>query len=250
MIKINPVQIHKKEEVKKHQEIAQSLADKEAKRKETILEEQGKHDERVQKLIEERQKRIRAAQKAELERISAVAERKSKNNANDNELQEKMEKKDQEAAQRIADMRRQNEIKRLNNIADQLLLQKTMEDNSKALARKRQYEQEEIARKKQEREQKALRQMQMNQNLGKKRREQSIQTTFKRTEIINSFKEFMKEGGNPDVEELARKYNIDLESLKSKVEGKSSGSGSLNNTGNSFGNDDNATTASSLPPLQ
>ena len=97
-----------------------------------------------------------------------------------------MEKKDREASERIAQIKHQNEIKRLNKIADQLLLQKSMEDNSKALERKRQFEQEEIVKKKQEREQKALLKMQLSESLGRKRRESSIQTTFKRTEIINS----------------------------------------------------------------
>ena len=174
-----------------------------------------------------------------------------------------MEKKDREASERIAMIKKQNEIKRLNKIADQLLLQKSMEDNSRALERKRQYEQEEIVKKKQEREQKALMKMQLNESLSRKRRESSIQTTFKRTEIVNSFKEFMKEGGNPDVDELARKYNIDIESLKKKVEGKpsslnstiNSNSGNLsdlmnNNLGSLVGNDNNdEKLSSSLPPL-
>ncbi|OHT03196.1 hypothetical protein TRFO_29505 [Tritrichomonas foetus] len=83
----------------------------------------------------------------------------------------------------------------------------------------------------------------LNKSLGKKRRETSIQTTFKRTEIINSFKELMKEGGNPDIEELARKYDIDLESLKARIDGNDSirdGKESVNSK---------ESTTSSLPPL-
>lgn len=98
--------------------------------------------------------------------------------------------------------------------------------------------------------------MQLNESLSKKRRESSIQTTFKRTEIINSFKEFMKEGGNPDVEELAKKYNIDIESLKKRVNAKPSSNSNfgtlselMNNNLSSLVDNNEEKLSSSLPPL-
>jgi len=65
--------------------------------------------------------------------------------------------------------------------------------------------------------------MELHRVMAKKRKEASIQTSFKRTEILREFKEFMKEGGEPNLDALAQRFNLDLDSIREKVEGKTEG---------------------------
>jgi hypothetical protein len=207
-----------KAETLKHLEYSKKLEEDEQKKNLAILTRQAAHEERLQKVFSEREQRIHQAKMAEKERIATVAERRAKSEASLSDLCQKMEVEDAEVEERVKQIRHENKIERLKKIAERQLLLRTMDENAKALERKREFENAEILRKKMEREKKALLLMELQRVLGKKRKEAALQSQFRRTEVLSEFKEFLKEGGEPNLEALATRFNLDLEEIKKKVE--------------------------------
>jgi hypothetical protein len=202
---------------------ARQLEAEERCRQEQILERQRCHSARLTQLKAERRERIRNAQLAERHRIEEVAERRAKSEMSQVALVKRLEAEDAEMERRVAEIRHENKVDRMKKIAERQLLLRTMEENARALERRRQYEDAALLRRKLERERKAFLLMELRRLMARKKRDASIQTTFKRTEVLSEFREFMGEGGEPNLEALAKRFGLDLGTIRDKVERKRDG---------------------------
>jgi hypothetical protein len=202
----------------KHHAVAEHLADLQQKKKEQILATQAGHSLRISKVLSERNARISKAKQDELARINAVNERRVQSQMSTAQLAKQVEQEDEETARRVAKIKHDSQVNRLKRIADRQLLIRIMDENAKALERRKAYESAEMIRKKVEREKKAMLLVELQQAFGMKRKAASIRTMFKRNDVRQEFREFLKEGGAPNLEALAERFNLDLDALKQKVE--------------------------------
>jgi hypothetical protein len=207
-----------REDVQKRRAYSKVLEAEERKKREEIIAKQALYEERLSKVLDEKEKRIEQAKRDESVRIAAIAERKAKSEMNASKLQRQMEQEDMEIEERVRQIKHENKIERMKKIAERQLLLKTMEENAKSLERKREYETAEILRKKLEREKKALLVMEFQRLIGKKRKQTALQNAFRRADVMEEFKGLIQEGGKPDLEVLAQRFNLDMNVMRQKVE--------------------------------
>jgi len=204
----------------KHHKIAEKLKQDMENKRESILEKQEKHYEKLAKLQEMKKQKIIQAQEEEEKRIREVIEKREQALKEQAAIQEKLLKKYDEDTERVNLVKKEHEIEILKKAATTRLKTQITEENAKFLQKQKEIMLEDKILEKEEREAKALAKVDLKRRLGQKRKEAMIQSIFKKQTALSEFREILSQGGEPDIEALAKRFNLDIDELRQKVDTK------------------------------
>lgn len=208
----------KNEEKMRKSAQALTLIEENDRKKREELEKKRLADlERIQKLQKERDDRIKNAVDGNDEKTKQAKERKLKKEQMDEENMRKSISKMQKVEERIQVMSQNKEEEVENKAAMQWLKIKTGETNAKRLERRNEFMREDRLQKIREKEEQIQQFNEAKAAAALKTQRRAAQLQNQKTDLINEFDESVKTGGLPDLEKIAGKFGVDVETVKQRV---------------------------------
>lgn len=176
------------------------------------------HDqERRDAIMAQKMERFKHEREQELEKQNHIKAQNEAKAQKQRELEDKMLKKDELAEKRIEEVEKSKKEELMKKVAIQKLHDRLRNEAAERKEKQQNYKIQKKGEINQEREKNAIQQQIVKQEIADRTREASQQLSFKKEKAIFEFREMVKRQGQLDLNELAKKYDIDVEVLKEKV---------------------------------
>jgi hypothetical protein len=198
---------------RRSRELSQKILEEDLARKSAIEVKCGQAEERLNRLIEAKERQMEAARLGETEKRVQMEERKRKAEELIAARLEEFGKRMEENDVRFEEMKRKQDEELRNRAAFTWLKMRIGEENAQRLQRREQYERMVALRKMEERTRIVEDIIEMKQREFSERSQASAQATVAKQKLIEQAREIMGEGG-ASLEQLAAKFGVDLDELR------------------------------------
>jgi hypothetical protein len=165
---------------------------------------------RIERFAREREIELEKKEHIERQRQSRLEERKKK--------VELFEKKQEESEKSVEAALKTKADELTKKVAIQKVLDKLRDDAADRMAKQHQAKRKRQGETAAQREARAIVYVEQERELALKKRDAATLLDFKKEATIHEFRELMKRGGNLNIEALAKRFDIDLEYLRHRVE--------------------------------
>jgi hypothetical protein len=205
-------------QVERHHTAAESLKMQREQRLAELANRNSDYEQRRQLILNEKAEKLRANSVAHEAKTVKIAEQKQKQEQDQEQKNNETKKKWQREEELVEEAKARNQKQLQNQVNLQNLRDNLQRENASRMAKIRQIEIEEKQQESLERQRRAQKFVDSQTELAWKKRDEKTRLDFKKAAILSEFREELKRGGKIDVNELSRRYDLNIDELRRRVE--------------------------------
>jgi hypothetical protein len=204
-------------QIDRHHQAKEELERGKEERIRGIVFKDSKDEERRREIMREKEMKMKQEREALIQKQEFIERQKEERRVAAARDAEEYGEKQKEDSKRVEEVQKKREEGRIQKVAIQKLKDQIQTENAERKQRQREYWIKEKRDLTEAREARALQYVSTRQEIVHKKQDAAAEREQKKGVVITEFRQLMKRGGDLDIEQLAKKFDIDLEVLRERV---------------------------------